>query len=155
MIEQSGIVERVENGNAWVATEVRSACGHCSQKGCTSSLFAEMLGNRRNSLRVEDNLGLRPGESVVIGVPDAVLTQAALLAYLAPVVALVAAAAAVSSLGAGDLYAALAGLAGLGLGFWMVRGWTGRAANQARFSPLLLRRETLSVPIACNLGETL
>ncbi len=153
MIEQSGIVERVEDGAAWVAAEVRSACGQCSQKGCASSLFAEMLGNRKNRLVVADPIGLRPGDAVVVGVPDAVLTQAAVAAYLLPVVALVAAAAAVSALGAGDLFAALAGLAGLALGFWMVRGWSRREGSRQRFAPLLLRRETLSVPMACNLGE--
>ena len=70
---------------------------------------------------MDDHLGLRVGELVVIGIPEGVLTRAAVLAYLLPPAALVLAAGSAGSLGAGDLGSAFAGVLGLVLGLLATR----------------------------------
>ena len=89
---------------------------------------------------MDDHLGLRVGELVVIGIPEDVLTRAAVLAYLLPPAALVLAAGSAGSLGAGDLGSAFAGALGLVLGLLATRAMTGGAAGHGRYRPVLVRR---------------
>ena len=93
---------------------------------------------------MDDHLGLRVGELVVIGIPEGVLTRAAVLAYLFPPAALVLAAGSAGSLGAGDLGSAFAGVLGLVLGLLATRAMTGGTAGRGRYRPVLVRRHLVA-----------
>jgi len=139
MIEESAQVVEARAGYAWVETRRRSACGSCSVGGaCGTSVIAKLIGNRSHRFRVRDDLGVLPGEQVVIGIPDATLTRASLTAYLLPLLALMGTAVLAQALGAGEGLTALAGLLGLGLGMALA----GRSSirGRERYRPLLLRR---------------
>jgi len=139
MIEESAWVVEAGPGYAWVETRRRSACGSCSVGGsCGTSVIARLFGDRAHRFRVHDDLGAVPGEQVLIGIPDAVLTRASLTAYLLPLLALMGSALLVQSLGGGEGLTALAGLAGLGLGLVSVGRFSAR--GRERYRPQLLRR---------------
>ena len=93
---------------------------------------------------MDDHLGLRVGELVVIGIPEGVLTRAAVAAYLFPPAALVLAAGGAGSLGAGDLESAFAGLLGLALGLLATRLMTGGTAGRGHYRPVLVRRHLVA-----------
>ncbi len=141
MIEEYALVVDAGPGYAWVETNRRSACGSCSVGGaCGTSVIAKLFGNRRLRFRVHNDLGALPGEQVVIGIPDAILTRASFTAYLLPLLAMLGAALPAQALAMGEGFTALAGLLGLGLGLALA----GRAGNRGRerYQPLLLRRIT-------------
>lgn len=141
MIETPATVVDVKPGVAWVETVRQSACGHCESAGsCGTSVLAKLFGAPRSRLRIDDAQGLRVGEQVVIGIPDGTLVRASFVAYLIPLVTLIAAAGVATRLGAGEGTVALLGLAGLGIGLWLSGRITGGPSARERYRPVLVRR---------------
>lgn len=128
MIETQARVIDTEPGFAWIESERRSACGHCSaSSGCGVSALASLFGTRRQQLRLPDPLGLRPGDEVLVGLPERALLGAALAAYFLPLLTMLFTALLAAGLGAGQGLRALAALAGLVAGLWLA----GRRARRA------------------------
>lgn len=92
--------------------------------------------------RAISNLPLRSGDEVIVGLADGVLLRGALLAYLLPLVLMLAGAllgdAAFAS--AGEEPVILLGALGLGLGFLAVRVASRSWQDDVRFQPVVLRR---------------
>ena len=82
MIEHRGVVQRIENGRAWVAIST-SACHACGQGShCGVGKLAE--GRAATLLSVPVSGELRAGDFVNVGLPESALTLPALLGYLFP-----------------------------------------------------------------------
>ncbi|WP_296805282.1 SoxR reducing system RseC family protein [Thiocapsa sp.] len=143
MIETPAKVVDVKPGVAWVETVRQSACGSCGSAGsCGTSVVAKLFGAPRSRLRIDDAQGLRVGEQVVIGIPDGTLVRASFVAYLIPLVFLIAAAALATRLGAGEGSVALIGIGGLAIGLWLSGRLTGGPSARERYRPILVRRGT-------------
>ncbi len=139
MLEESAMVVEVSGGTLWVEALSRSACSHCSSSSCTTSVISKLFGIRRNRLHLENSLGAKPGEQVVIGMPDDLLVRAAVHAYVLPLLVMLAAAALGGALGISDGLQSLLALIGLAIGMFFVRWSTRGAPSQQRFKPQLLR----------------
>ena len=152
MIEEQGRVVRVSGALAEVACIRRSACGGCSVNGaCGTSLLERYLGRQPLALHAANAIGARPGDLVVVGVPEETLPQAAFVAYLMPLLVML-----LGALG-GDWLAGLTqgswsqglvllgGIIGLGLGFRWSAGFSARRAEDPRFQAVILRRAGLEV----------
>ena len=71
MIEQQGRVLEVDGGTAWVQVGGRSGCSACDDgRGCGAGVFAQLLDSRKARIRVENTLECRPGEPVLLGLPE-------------------------------------------------------------------------------------
>lgn len=142
MIEESGQVIAVEGDCIVVQTQPRSTCSSCHvSTSCGTSVLSRWFGQRSNQLRVRNDLQLRVGERVVIGIQESALLKASLVAYLVPMLAMVAAAAIAGSQGAGDGAVALWSMAGLGIGLLM-----GAKHRHGSYQPALLRQESVHKP---------
>ena len=139
MLEESARVVTVSGDRLWVETQSRSACSHCSSQSCTTSVLAKLFGSKRNRLELQNSLGARPGEQVMIGIPDELLVQASVWAYLVPLVVMLIVTGVSDSLGMSEGLQSLLALGGLVMGFILVRWVTRRAASRQRFKPCLLR----------------
>lgn len=147
MIEQAGIVVRVDGERAWVETERRSSCGDCSaQAGCGHALLGKTFGRRFTEVQVVNKADLKPGECVILGVREDALLKSSFAVYLIPLLGLLLGAlvGATAVPGMGDLAALLGGVAGFVAGLWWVRGFGGRAARLQRYQPVILRRAEFS-----------
>jgi sigma-E factor negative regulatory protein RseC len=119
MAERIGLViHTFDNNTAEVVTDRRNACGGCEHsKGCRSCLTsAKMLST------VQNEVGARPGDVVVIHLTEAALWTGAFLLYIIPILWLITGAFFGASFGKtwfGDESAAalIFGLLGLALGF--------------------------------------
>ena len=152
MIEEEGSVTSVSGGLAQVACVRRTACGACSAQGaCGTSLLERHFGRKPLALTAANAIGARPGDRVILGVPEGALVQAALGAYLVPLLAMILAA-----LGSVWLAGLLApawsegqsfagGMAGLGLGLWWSARFGARRAGDPRFRAVILRRVGLAI----------
>lgn len=153
MIEETGIVLAVHGDLAEVESRRRSACGSCIAKGgCGTSLLERHFGRRPLVLTVYNPIGARPGDSVVIGVPEQSLLALSFAAYVVPLVAMIGGGI------AGNLLAPIAvpgyesamslfgGILGLALGL----GWLGRFSrareSDERYRPAILRRSAADGP---------
>jgi len=145
MIETPARVTRVDGPSAWVVSEAPSSCGACGGKGCGSSVFNRVWHPDDAEYPVRNPIDARPGEAVVVGLPDGSLARAAAAAYVVPLLALLLGAALGRLVGgehAGDVVgepaAILGGLTGLLLaGLWLRFRRQGPSGE-----PVILRRGT-------------
>lgn len=138
MLEETAIVVDARDGYLWVESQSRSACGQCSSSTCTTSVVAKLFGVRVNRLRLLNSIDARPGQEVIIGIPDALLVRASLWAYMVPLIGMVAGALAGVTLGLSEGLQSGLALIGLGLGFYGVHRVTRGQKSGRRFTPLLL-----------------
>lgn len=109
MIEQQG---RVVSGTAQ-RVRVRmggvSGCSACDAgRGCGAGVFGRLLRRRPVELEFDNGIDARPGQAVIVGLPESLFLALALRLYLAPL---------------------LAGLAGVVAGHWLAsRAGLGGAA---------------------------
>jgi len=110
MIEHWGMVKNVDHGQATVVVE-RTACGVCGHGGhCGMSKHA--VSGQAAVLNLPATSGLKAGDFVNVGLPEARLTLAALFGYLFPALASLAGAMFGFSSGGTDSAMALGAAAG-------------------------------------------
>jgi sigma-E factor negative regulatory protein RseC len=138
MLEETARVIEVKDGLLIAETASRSACNHCSSDSCATSVVAKLFGVRRNRLVLANSLDARPGDQVVIGIPDQLLARASVTAYLLPMLFMLAVTGLGDLLGINELLLSLLALAGLALGFFIVRRLS-RGSSAQGYQPRLLR----------------
>ncbi len=138
MLEETARVVEVHDGVLVAETQSRSGCSHCSTSSCTTSVVAKLFGVRRNRLLLDNSLGARPGDQVVIGIPDRLLVRASLTAYLLPLVVMLVITALGDMVGLNELLLSLLALGGLVVGLFTVRR-VSRAGTSQHDQPRLLR----------------
>ncbi len=143
MIEERAVVAETGPGYVWLDIRRQSACGSChASGGCGTAALAKVWGGKSTRVRAISELPLQAGDAVIVGLADGVLLRGALLAYLLPVVLLLAGALLGESAfaGAGEEPVILLGALGLGLGFLVVRIRSRRLQKDPRYQPVVLRR---------------
>ena len=129
-------VRVVHAGRAWLECEPPAAhCGACAGRGRCALRW--LAGSGRPTLDVEspaaDGSPLRPGDGVIIEIDDGELLRAATLAYLPPLVGLLAGPVAAVALSPGSDAAALTGaVLGLATGWGASRAWLRRSPPRYR-----------------------
>jgi sigma-E factor negative regulatory protein RseC len=143
MIEERAVVAEVGPGYVWLDIQRQSACGAChASAGCGTAALAKVWSGRSTRVRAMSELPLQAGDVVIVGLADGVLLRGALLAYLLPLVLLLAGALLGESAfaGAGEEPVILLGVLGLGLGFLAVRTLSRRLRHDPRYQPVVLHR---------------
>lgn len=146
MIEETGVVVSVQGDMAEVAGQPRTSCGGCAVNGaCGTSLLTRYFGPKRFLLQAHNPIGAKPGERVIIGLPESALLEASVLAYLVPLAALIGGAVA-SAFVAGfiapaytEILSALTGLGGLAATLVWLVGFIRIKSLDARYRPCVLR----------------
>jgi sigma-E factor negative regulatory protein RseC len=159
MIEEIGTVRAVSGREAEVECSGRSACGSCSVKsGCGTALLEQLFARRARLITVENPIGARPGDYVVIGLPEDVLVRTAVGVYLMPLLAMILGAAGAEWL-AGMLapqwtqgVSVIGGLAGLAVGVRTLSRLGSGHAGELHRQVRILRREAPMSPGAQPFG---
>ena len=69
----NGVVQRIEDGYAWVDVSVAQGCGRCQEPGgCGGVNIAKPFGSSSRAVRVRNEINARPGEQVGVVVEDGV-----------------------------------------------------------------------------------
>lgn len=133
-------VVSVDAGTVWLDPEPSAGCGGCAMKQACGAHGKTGAGKRARRFSLPDSFRARPGERVVVGVDQSVLLKATLIAYMVPVLGLVAGAL-LGDLALGTEPAAMLGAAfGLGGGVVWARARAARLAEVGVLSPTYLRR---------------
>jgi len=151
-------VVAVDAEGLWVETVRRGACGGCAARaGCGHALLDRADDGRRGHIRVlpgEVTLATcRPGDLVRFHVPDDSVVRGSVIAYGLPLVAMLAGALASAGWVPGneDAVAASGALAGLLLGYALVRWHGARHRRHPDFEPVLLGPATaLAEPVTLS-----
>ncbi len=148
MIEETAVVTRCDGEFAEVEAQRKSSCSSCGAKGsCGSGALSEVFGRKSSVMRVRNPIGAHPGDQVVVGLDDAMLTRASLAAYAVPVLALLAGAILGQGVGgwlgsgsASEAWAIVGGIGGLAIGFLWLSHYSRRLAADPRYQPVILRQ---------------
>lgn len=126
---------------ARVRVQRTSACETCSLKsGCGQSALTKLSSERCLELDVENSLGAKPGDEVMIAIPEQGLINASLRVYLMPLVLMLLAAVVADMVFEGqELWVMLAASAGLISGFMWARIFSQKNALSAHFLPKMSR----------------
>ncbi|MDD5296172.1 MAG: SoxR reducing system RseC family protein [Rhodocyclaceae bacterium] len=124
-------------------SEHGGGCGRCNEAGgCNSGVLTQVFGRRAGrEFRLENSIGARAGDRVVVSLGDGVTLKTALAVYMVPVLLVILGAGLGTWLGAGDDLPAGLG-AGLGLvtAIAFVAWFRGRMAADGSSHPVLARR---------------
>lgn len=147
MIEQTATVVSVESGYAWIMPQQKvGGCGGCASKtSCASS--ASPFDFRRKEpqkMRVLNPSYARPGDTVVVGMQGDALVIYSLLAYMLPLLGMLAAAVVGREIFAffnvlNELGTVLSGLLGLVGGLRLANHISARSLKSVSFQPVILR----------------
>lgn len=121
MLETRATVVQLDGYNALVEADHVSSCEQCSGKGCSSSKLGQLFCSTPRQFQVENSINAKVGDDVLVAVAEGVVLRGIGLAYLLPLLLLLAGAA-LGSLSAGapeqqDGYALMGALLGLVIGF--------------------------------------
>jgi sigma-E factor negative regulatory protein RseC len=139
MIEEQGEVIDVEGDKIWVETKSRSGCSSCSSQSCTTSVVAKLFGVQKNRLLLSNTMQAKAGDQVVIGIPGHLIARASVLAYLVPLVFMLATTMLGSVTGINDGMQSLFALAGLLIGLIVIRWYTKTDFSRQGHGPKLLK----------------
>ena len=85
MSTEQGIVEKIENGFAWVRAQRKSACGTCANKAHCSSID----GGKQVMVKAKNALNAQKGDSVEFHLNSAFLLKCTFVIYIVPVLGLI------------------------------------------------------------------
>lgn len=140
MLEGRARVLTAEGDFARLEIQRPSSCGGCgASTTCGTALLGRWLSRRPLEVQAANPVGARPGDWVVVGLADEVLTEASLLAYLTPLLGLFLGGGAGQALG-GEPAAILGAVAGLTLGLGGAGRFAGRRWADPAYRAEILRR---------------
>ncbi|MES9935164.1 MAG: SoxR reducing system RseC family protein [Sedimenticola sp.] len=147
MLEEPATVTASEEGFAIVETQRKSTCGGCEASStCGTSVLSKVFGNRNNRFRVRDPIGVKPGEQVIIGLPEAALPKASFIFYILPLFAMLLGAilgewfAGQNNFSTTEPMTIICGLLGLLAGLLGVRRFSLKASRNNQYQAVILRR---------------
>jgi len=151
MIKQSAVVTRTEHDIAYVKTIRESTCGQCGvQKGCGTSVFSKVLGNKFSELTVLNPIHAETGDMVILGLRESVLINSALLMYMFPLLMMFAGAVVAIlvndwlNLDLGQPWIIVSSFSWLLVAFLSIKKISKKHVGDKRFQPVILSKATLS-----------
>jgi positive regulator of sigma E activity len=133
------VVSVMTRGDRLVATvdvDVSNVCARCAAgKGCGAGLLIGSGSTRHIEATVGPDLRLAPGDTVEVRLEPRSILHAAFVAYGAPLVGALIAAAIAYGLSLGDVEAASASLVGVAVGMFAGRLYLKRPECLRRFEP--------------------
>ena len=140
LLERILRVVEIRGGIAWAVPEAAGGCSSCaSASRCGSAGVAARLALDAATLPSPS-----VGDRIVVGIEDGAVTEAAVTAYLIPMLAMMLAAGIAGAWSHSDQVAALAAAAGLALGVLAARLRARRPAVRNRLVPRFLRHADMS-----------
>ncbi|VAW91194.1 hypothetical protein MNBD_GAMMA23-309 [hydrothermal vent metagenome] len=89
MIEQAAKVLRSENDKIFVEVNSQSSCGSCSAKaGCGKSLLDNVFKTKPLNISVDNTLGAKVNDDVIVGLNESALLQVSFYLYLLPLLSM-------------------------------------------------------------------
>ncbi len=140
MLEEAGVVLRVEGGLAIVKTERGAMCDGCGSGGFCKAL----VGGSDMEVAARNEVGAKVGDEVRMTVPSKTFLKASFLVYMVPVAALILGALLGTTLGPAlypgvspDLFAVAFGLILFSLSFVVMRLWAKGTKGDQQYCPVI------------------
>tara|TARA_B110000977_G_scaffold114242_1_gene147750 strand:+ start:494 stop:973 length:480 start_codon:yes stop_codon:yes gene_type:complete len=145
MIEQHAIILAIETpaerpAVATIEVVRKTACGLCGKtRGCGNAFWGKLFGHKDVSLKAENTINAKVGQSVIVGIEEKALLKSALLLYIAPLATMLFGAILASKVSPSDLSAMVGAVAGLLVGFFWVKAHVAGRVYYQNYQPKILR----------------
>jgi len=140
MIEQRARVISTSQGRAELLAEATAGCGSCKAGGCNASIFGRIFGLKMKSFWMDNPVGARAGDQVIVALDPTALQLSSITLYLTPLVGLIASAAiATSFFHLEEPFVILIGLLGAVIGLLLARYIGDQQALKDRWQLKILR----------------
>lgn len=126
MIREVAVIQAIEADHLEVSTDLKTGCGGCAQQStCGAGVISKAFSDRRATFRVARPKGsFAVGETVELLMPEQALTQASLLIYGIPLIALLSVAIIAQTLfGLSEGVSIVAALIGFAASFVALKRW--------------------------------
>lgn len=137
--EETAVVSSVDGDFVFLETQNSASCSNCYSKSGCGSVSSIFTFKPKNKLRVNNTLGLKKGDSVIVALASDKLLIATVLMYLSPLILLFTFSL-IAKLLIGETASILAGLCGLFVGLLWVKRFTQQSAIAKQFEPKLVRK---------------
>ena len=142
MLKETGRIVAIDDNAVWVEAIQRSTCGSCAARGgCGQSLLAS-IGVQTSRLRVllgdKPSSHYRLNQQVVFGVPEGLVVTGSVLVYLLPLAFMLVFGGIAHTYFLQEYFTILSAVAGFLLGSTLVRWYSRRYYNDARYQPVVI-----------------
>lgn len=147
MIEEQATVVAINNNLITVESKVKSTCSSCQQVNeCGSGQVAKAIPQRKLVVTLENSLGVKVTDIVIIGIPEDKLLQSAWQVYFLPLLGLIGFSAIGQWLNSimlleHEFITILLAFVGGYLGYKLARRLQNRLLCQQNLQPRLLRKQ--------------
>jgi len=150
MIQESGVVIKVEGSTAWVETQRKTACDSCSAKrGCGNAVIAKVVGQKRSIVQVDTSDTLVAGEDVILGMNESALVKGSFAIYIVPLLLMMLFAISGEYLGGiylapeNEFFTIITAAIGLFFGFVWLKRFNKKNRCNTLYQPVILRKGRL------------
>jgi sigma-E factor negative regulatory protein RseC len=145
-VEGIAHVVAIRGSRVWLEPEQTGSCGGCAASGTCGAKGMGTTANRLEARRfvINNEAGLVVGERVVVGIREHALLKASLTAYALPLAFMLGCGIAAQWAYGRDGITMLAMIAGLVLGFVVMRLGAGRLEVGGELAPQFLRRARIN-----------
>ncbi len=140
MLEEEGLVVKLEGGQAVIHSERGSSCSSCSSKSACQALGGS--GEKTMETRAVNEVGATVGDTVKFSIDSVVFLKSSFLVYIAPLVFMIVGGLLGESYAKNylqgwdsDLVAAIAGISCLIVTFLLIKLWSRSVEKKARYQP--------------------
>jgi len=153
MIEEMATVVAISQDKVILESQVKSSCSSCQQvDNCGSGQVAKAIPLKKLTLELSSSLALKVGDTVVLGLPEKGVLQAAAQVYLLPLAGLLAGSAlaqylVLQGIFPHEMFAVLLGCAGGYGGYRLAKFWQKNARQAKSLQPKILRRAGQTIAV--------
>ena len=142
MIEEYAIVTAVQEDQARLILERRTACGLCGQKrGCGNATWSKMVKSQPHEFTAHNAIQAQVGDAVVVGMDEHAILRSVWFLYVLPLLSLLLGAILADHLFDYQFYVMLGAALGLLGGFYASRYWAmGKGAKSHGYQARILRQ---------------
>ena len=139
MLIETGIVSAIQGNNVSVSTQNQLACSSCKAvDSCGNGILEKFFAGKVFVTEMQNLIGARMGDRVTIHIPKSSVTKAALVVYILPLVVMILAALAASSIGVSENWTILSSLIGLLVGLFVTKYYNHKTLNRESFLPKMV-----------------
>ena len=140
MLEEQAKVAAVRGSKVSLDIVRQHGCHGCKlSHSCGVGLLGRLLGYRGRPVVVENTLDLKPGDRVVLAIPEHSYLMASILVYLLPLISMFLAAGIIELWSLPEPWVALGAMTGLGTGL-LISGRLARFSFAQSLQPKMMRR---------------
>ena len=139
MLRETGLITELNGNVAIVQTLNKLACSSCKVvDSCGNGIVEKYLAGKIFTSEIENNLGAKVGDEVVIEIPKSSVTKASIVVYLMPLLAFLGAASVASLLIENENTVILISIIGLVFGLFVTKFYNRYFLNPELYLPSMV-----------------